>query len=135
MLEKLITQKQAVRKLRQLRLRSLKLVERDAATFAVAMAALRLGKQSLFAKNLKKAIEVPLAVYTNAYRAKALAKAHQKKISKQFQSDARCALALTEAAIKGSQAFVEVNLSWLKDSQYALQVRKRMRAVKRAHGS
>ncbi len=130
LLEKLVTQKSAAKKLRRLREDCFDLIEKDATSFAQAIGSMRLGQRAVFVSRLKAATEVPYRVLVNAYRVKAMAKAYQKTIKPQFQSDVRCALSLAQAAADAAQAFIETNLAWLKVQPYTNDMHKRIRRAK-----
>jgi len=133
LLQKLIIRPQAIRQLEAVRRECLALIERDAATFSEAIAALRISRRAPFARALKQATEVPWRVFANAQIVRAMGRREQRAIKPQFQSDVRCALALAQAAAASAQTLIRTNLAWLKDRAYAARMRQRLRRALRPH--
>lgn len=127
LLQKLVIRKASVRRLKRLRRASLLLIDRDARTFAKAIAATRLGNRRRFVAALKQATEVPFCVFANAHQVIAMGLAEKRAIKPQFQSDVRCALAAAWAAAGSAQALILTNLAWMKDAAYARRMRKRLK--------
>lgn len=127
LLEKLVQPPSDRRRLQRIRQRSIDLAERDAAVFANVIAATRTGRRALFVKAMKAAIDVPCRVYEGASAVAAIGRRAQRTINPRLQSDLRCAVALAQAASKGSAGFIDANLAWLKDRAYAARIRRKLR--------
>lgn len=127
LLEKLIHDAPVRRQLQRIRRQSLRLTKQDATTFAKVIAASRTGHPGTFRRTLKAAIEIPCQVHEQAQAVQMIGRRAQRAIKPRFQSDIRCALALSEAGRAGAAAFIETNLAWLNDRAYAARIRRRLR--------
>ena len=126
LLEKLIIQPQAARRLRRIRHACVRLIERDAVTFARVIKATRSKSRRGFRRALKAAIAVPCQVVAHARTIRAASREAVRSVKPQFQSDLRCALALAVAAETAARTLVETNLAWLNDPRYAQAVHRRL---------
>ena len=129
LLEKLVTQPQTGQRLRRIRRECLRLVDRDAAAFARVVASSRSGNQVRFRRALKDAIEIPMRVIAYAQAVRAAGRIARRSIAPRFQSDLRCAMALTDAAATSARALINANLAWLGDRRYAAVLRHRLRRL------
>mgnify|MGYP001608927582 CR=1 FL=1 len=129
--EKLAVQPGAVRRLRRIRRRCLRLVQRDAETFARVIAASRHRNRASFHRRLKTAIEVPWQVFESAQAVAASCRVAQRSVKPQWRSDLRCALSLANASAEAARALISTNLTWLGDPQYSRTVRHRLAAAER----
>ena len=131
LLEKLVLQDSVKRRLRRLRKDCLKLAQSDADVFAKVVRAARGEQPSAFRRILKKAIQIPLAVFGHAQTVRKLCELLQGRIRKGFQSDLRCALALALAYGEGARTLILTNLAWLDDPRYTKQIRARLQRLSR----
>jgi len=132
LLEKLVHHSSTARRLRAIRADCLRLMDRDATTFAKVIQATRASHRGNFRRSLKAAIEVPTRVAEQAGAVRAGCKAAERLVHPKFRSDLRCARALADAAEEGAQALIATNLSWLKDRSYANVIRRRLSAARHA---
>src|SRR3989338_7341966 len=131
-----------MRRLRVVRADCLRLMARDAETFARVIAATRANRRGSFQRSLKAATEVPTRVAEQAgairlagRRAGRLGgpggRRAERLVKPKFRSDLRCARALADAADESARALIATNLAWLKDRQYANVIRRRLSAARR----
>ena len=128
LLEKLLYHPLRVRQMRGIRRACLRLIQRDADTFARVIRATRARNRSVFARSLKTATEVQVQVCEAAQTVQAACRTAQRSINPKLQSDLRCAMALALAAADGAKTLVRTNLAWLNDRPYAQQIERRLRA-------
>ncbi|MBI4342581.1 MAG: cyclodeaminase/cyclohydrolase family protein [Candidatus Omnitrophica bacterium] len=133
LLEKLVHQPAAVRRLYRIRRDCLSLVQQDADTFARVIRATRTKDRQAFRRSLKTAIEVPCRVFAHAQALHAACRRATRSINARFHSDLQCAGALADAAGAASCAFIETNLAWLGDRMYTRSIRGRLRSMRRTH--
>ena len=131
LLEKLVHQPQAARRLRRIRRECLGLIERDAATFARVIAATRARRREIFRRSLKAATEVPCRVFEHAQTIQTSCRTAQRSVKPRFQSDLRCAMALALAASESARTLILTNLAWLNDPAYTRTIQRRLQAVHR----
>jgi len=133
LLEKLLTHPQAARRLRRIRHACVRLIERDAVTFARVIKATRLKNHQGFRRALKAAIDVPCQVVEHAQAIRRTARDAARSVKPQFQSDLRCAIALADAAGTSARILIDTNLAWLKDPDYTKAIRHRLKSSVRAY--
>ena len=126
LLEKLVIQPPAVRRLRVIRRQCLALVPQDAERFAKAIQATRRKDRGAFARALKRATDVPCRVFRHAQTIEAACRAAQRSVKPQFQSDLRCAMAVAMAAGESARALIRTNLAWLNDPAYAKRIQQQL---------
>ena len=134
LLEKLLHEPPAIRRLRAIRRECLALIERDAETFARVIGATRTKRRGAFARALKRAIDVPCRVFEDAQTVQALCREAQRAVKPRFQSDLRCAMAVALAASESARTLIHTNLEWLNDPRYTTQIRRRLQAAGKTHG-
>lgn len=131
LLEKIATRPHLVQQARRHRQVCVRLIHRDAQTFARVIQATRTNNHPAFQRRLKTATDVPCQVLAHAQAVQRACQAAQRSVKPQFQSDLRCALALASAAGESARVLIQTNLAWLKDPAYARQVRRRIHPVPR----
>ena len=134
LLQKLVQNRRTSRRLEDIRQECVELVEADAAVFARVIRATRSRRPEVFRRSLKQAIEIPYRVFVHAHTLQAMCRSAQRRIRPQFQSDLRCAQALAHAAAVAARGFMATNLAWLRDPDYTMTMRRRLRAATRSHG-
>ena len=111
-------------------------VEADAESYDAVMKAYKLAKgdpggaDALIDAALKVATEVPLSVAEKAREVGRITESLFAISNPNMKSDLTTAVALSEAAVTGALANVEINLGSLKDEVFAAEVRRRVGAVK-----
>lgn len=135
LLEKLLLQPAAVRRLRRVRHSCLRLIEEDARSFAQVIAATRSPGRRRFQRALKAATEVPWQVFRHAQAVQALCRKAQRSVKPRWQSDLRCAMALALAAAESARTLIQTNLTWLNDRAYARTMQRRLQAAARRPGA
>ena len=133
LLEKLVVRPVASRALRRRRAECVRLIERDAATFAAVIQATRHHHRRGFQRSLKVATEVPCRVFEHAQVIQAACRMATRTVKPRFQSDLRCAMALALAAGESARTLIETNLAWLNDPRYAKTIRNRLQQASRAN--
>ncbi len=117
---------------RAIRKRCVALIEADANVFARVIKAYYEQDRAAVQRTLKRAIEVPVAVYRSADQLLALATRTQRTIPQRYQSDVQCVVALGKAARDSARALIMTNLAWLNDADYSRQVRRSLSSASRA---
>ncbi len=133
LLEKLMVHPGTVRTLRRRRLECVRLIQRDATTFAAVIQATRPHRRQQFQRNLKVATEVPCRVFEHAQAIQTACRLATRTVKPRFQSDLRCAMALALAAGESARTLIETNLVWLGDSRYTKTVHNRLQRAARAN--
>jgi formiminotetrahydrofolate cyclodeaminase len=133
LLQKLVHQSSTMRRLRVIRADCLRLMARDAKTFARVIAATRANRRGSFQRSLKAATEVPTRVAEQAGAIRLACRRAERLVKPKFRSDLRCARALADAADESARALIATNLAWLKDRRYANVIRRRLSAARRTH--
>ena len=131
LLEKLVVGNAAATS-RSIRKRCTTLIEADAKVFARVIKAYYEQDRVAVRRTLKRAIEVPVAVYRAADQLLTLAASAQRTIPQRYQSDVQCVVALGKATRDAARALVMTNLAWLNDPQYSRQVRRALSSNSRA---
>jgi glutamate formiminotransferase / formiminotetrahydrofolate cyclodeaminase len=126
---------EAIARLGQLREELKAAIDADAESFNRVMKAYKQAKEStdgdsIIDAALKQATAVPLSVAEKAREVADIAAKLGPIANPNMKSDLTTAKALTQAAIEGALANVEINLESLKDVAFAGDVRKRVSAVK-----
>lgn len=121
----------AIARLAQLREELKTAVDADADSYNAVMKAYKTAKQSADADAiidaaLKGATKVPLSVAMAAWEISALAAKLGPITNPNMKSDLTTASALAKAAIEGALANVEINLSSIKDEEFAQDIRQRV---------
>ena len=129
LLEKLIADPRAARRLRQARRECLALLQRDAEAFARVIRTTRRKDRRAFRVALQAATEVPCRVFEHAQRVQVACRAAQRAVKPRFQSDLRCAMAVAMAAGESARTLVQTNLAWLGDPAYAARIRRRLQSA------
>ena len=127
LLEKLLHHPSRARRLRRIRRTCLRLIPRDAETFARVIRATRQHNRHTFARCLKTATEVQVQVCEAAQMVQAACRTAQRSVKPKMQSDLRCAMALAMAAAEGAKTLVRTNLAWLNDRSYTQRIERRIR--------
>ena len=135
LLEKLVHDQAAARRLRRIRRECLGLIDRDAATFARVIQTTRRKQRSTFVRSLKAATDIPCRVFEHAATLQAACRAAQRTVKPRFQSDLRCAMATALAAGESARTLISTNLTWLNDRTYTQQVERRLQAAQRSFDS
>ena len=125
---------QAVSRLAQLREELKASIDADAEAFQAVMAAYKTSKEGtdgagLIDSALKQATAIPLKVAERAREVLAIAESLRPITSPNMSSDLTTAVALARASLEGALANVQINVESLKDADFAVQVRQRMRAL------
>ena len=126
---------EAIARLSQLREELKAAIDLDAESYNAVMKAYKQAKESADADGmidaaLKLATSVPLSVAERAREVAGIAEKLKPITNPNMKSDLTTALALARAAIEGALANVEINLSSLKDSAFAADVRKKVAALR-----
>ena len=116
LLEKLVVQPQAARRLRRIRQDCLRLAEADAVAFAHAVQAKRQGNRQAFHRALQRATRIPQRIVEHASAIQAACSTSKPFVKPQFRSDLRCASALAKASADSANTLINANLAWLKHS-------------------
>ncbi|MBI3996143.1 MAG: cyclodeaminase/cyclohydrolase family protein [Candidatus Omnitrophica bacterium] len=132
LLEKLVVDPRAVRRLRRMWRECLALINRDATTFARVIQATRTKNRATFRRSLKLAIDVPRRVFEHACTVQMACRAAERAVKPSLHSDLRCARALAHAASESARALIETNLRWLGDPAYAARIRRQLTAARHA---
>ena len=106
-------------------------IDADAASFNEVMAAFKKLKDNPEAQSeveaaLKKATTTPLTVAERAREVRTILESLKPITNPKMASDIAVGIALTNAAIEGALANVEINLGDLKDEAFAADVKKRL---------
>lgn len=128
LLEKLIVQPQAAKRLRKIQRTCLALIPRDARMFSRAIEATRHGDRHRFSRALKAATEVPWQVFAHAQTVQRMCEQAQRSVKPKFQSDLRCALAVALAASESARTLILTNVAWLNDAAYTRMMRHRLQS-------
>ena len=126
LLQKLVTRAALSRQLQAIRRRALALVEEDAESFAAVIRTMA-RRPAGFRAALRRATEVPAAVYAASQRIQVIAKTAQRDVRSKYQVDLRCAVSLARASAESSLGLIKTNLAWLKDPRYSRQLRRRLK--------
>ena len=129
LLEKLVHEPRVSRRLGRIRRECVRLIHRDAETFARVIQATQRKQRQAFARALKAAIEVPCRVFEHAQAVQAACRAAQRLVKPRFQSDLRCAMAMALAAAESARTLIMTNLAWLDDSTHAKRIRRRLQGA------
>ena len=129
LLEKLVIQPTAAKRLRRIRRACLALIPRDARAFSQAIQATRHSDRRRFRRSLKAATEVPWQVFAHAQTVQGMCEAAQRSVKPRFQSDLRCALAVALAAGESARTLIHTNLAWLNDAAYTRMMRRRLQSA------
>lgn len=129
LLEKLLLQPAALRRLQRVRHTSLRLIEDDARMFARAIAATRSRDRRRFQRALKAATQVPWEVFRCAQVVQGMCRTAQRSVKPKWQSDLRCAMALALAAAESARTLIQTNLTWLNDRAYTRNMQRRLQAA------
>ncbi|MBI2104758.1 MAG: cyclodeaminase/cyclohydrolase family protein [Candidatus Omnitrophica bacterium] len=129
LLEKLVHDPAAARRLGAVRRECLALLDRDAEAFARVIRTTRRKDRRAFRAALQAATEVPCRVFEHAQRVQAACRAAQQAVKPRFQSDLRCAMAVAIAAGESARTLIHTNLAWLNDPAYAKRIRRRLQAA------
>jgi formiminotetrahydrofolate cyclodeaminase len=113
-------------------------IDADAASYDSVMKAYKSARSAADEKSgeamiegaLKEATAVPLSVAEKAHEIAQVAKSLVPITNPNMKSDLTTALALSEAAITGALANVEINLASLKDQSFAGEVHQRTRRIR-----
>jgi glutamate formiminotransferase / formiminotetrahydrofolate cyclodeaminase len=111
-------------------------IDEDAASYDAVMKAYKQAKsgageaEALIDAALKQATSVPLSVAEKAREVERIAASLEGITNPNMKSDLTTAKALSQAAITGALANVEINLASLKNAEFAEGVRERAAAVK-----
>ena len=130
LLEKLIHDPRAARRLRRIRQECVRLIRRDAETFARVIRATQRKHRQAFVRSLKAANEVPCRVFEHAQAVQSACRVAQRSVKPRFQSDLRCAMAVALAAGESARTLIYTNLAWLGDRAYAKRIRRRLANVR-----
>lgn len=130
LLEKLITRPALSARVRRIRASCLALADQDVVVFSRVIQATRHQDRRQFAAALKKATDVPFAVFQHSRRLRAAVAQVRRAINPKFHSDLRCALALADAAGTGARVLILTNLAWLRDARYTQQMKRRLAAAR-----
>jgi glutamate formiminotransferase / formiminotetrahydrofolate cyclodeaminase len=110
-------------------------IDADAEAYNAVMKAYKQSKtdtanaDAIIDASLKLATGVPLNVAEKAHEVAVIAQTLEPITNPNMKSDLITALALSQAAITGALANVEINLASLKDATFAADVRKRVQAL------
>lgn len=117
LLEKLVGQGGARRRLRRIRQHAARLIEQDATLFARVIDATRpaRGRGRRFQAALEAATALQLTVWRSAQQVQRIGRAQRRAIAPRFQSDLRCALALAKASAASAKVLIRTNLTWLNE--------------------
>ena len=120
----------AISRLSQLREELKAAIDADAESYSSVMSAYKKAKESAAADGvvnsaLKQATSVPLSVAERAKEVLGVVEKLGPITNPNMKSDLTTAAALARAAIEGALANVEINLESLKDTEFAIQVRKK----------
>ena len=129
LLEKLIHDPRAARRLGEVRRECLRLLEQDAEAFARVIRTTRRRDRRAFRAALQAATEVPCRVFEHAQGVQAACRIAQRAVKPRFQSDLRCAMAVAMAAGESARTLIHTNLAWLGDPAYTKRVRRRLQAA------
>jgi glutamate formiminotransferase len=126
---------EAIRRLAEIREELKASIDADAASFNEVMAAFRKAKDNPEAQNeidtaLKKATIIPLIVAERAREVRTILDSLRPITNPKMASDITVGIALSNAAIQGALANVEINLGDLKDDGFVADVQKRVDAVR-----
>jgi formiminotetrahydrofolate cyclodeaminase len=111
-------------------------VDADAESYDAVMKAYKLAKgdpggaDALIDAALKVATEVPLSVTEKAREVGRITESLFAISNPNMKSDLTTAVALSQAAVTGGLANVEINLGSLKDEVFKAEVRRRVEAVR-----
>lgn len=133
LLEKLVVRPAQGNALRRVRAECVRLIDRDATTFAAVIQATRHHNRRAFSRNLKVATEVPCRVFEHAQAIQAACRRATRAVKPRFQSDLRCAMAMALAAGESARTLIETNLAWLNQPGYTKQIRNRLQTATRAN--
>jgi glutamate formiminotransferase len=126
---------EAIRRLAEIREELKASIDADAASFNEVMAASKKAKDNPGAQGevdaaVKKATNVPLTVAERAREVRSILESLRPITNPKMASDITVGVALSNAAIEGALANVEINLGDLKDEPFVADVRKRVAAAK-----
>jgi len=126
---------EAIRRLAEIREDLKASVDADAASFNEVMAAFKKAKDRPEAQieveaALKRATIIPLAVAERAREVRTILESLRPITNPKMASDITVGIALSNAAIEGALANVEINLGDLKDQVFVADVQKRVAAAK-----
>ena len=127
LLEKLVGEGVAGRRLRRIRRQTGRLIEEDAKAFARVIAATRSPNRGRFRSALHAATRVQETVLRAAGEVQRAGRAARRAIKPRFQSDLRCAMALAKASAESAKALIRTNLTWLNDSRGTRRMPRRLR--------
>ena len=133
LLQKLVTRPELIRRLQRVRRECVRLIPRDAKTFARVIQATRGHRRAVFERALKTATDVPCQVHEHAETILAAGRRAQRDIKPRFQSDLKCAMAMAFAGQTAARALIDTNLEWLHDVVYTRNTQQRLRAFARRH--
>jgi glutamate formiminotransferase len=125
----------AMARLSQLREELKAAIDADAESYNAVMKACKQAKEAAGADGLvdsalKQATSVPLGVAERASEVGTIAESLKGITNPNMKSDLTTAMALARAAIEGGLANVEINLESVKDEGFAVEVRRKLSAVK-----
>ena len=129
LLEKLSSEPRSRILTRRLRRQCLQLASRDAQVFAHVIRAQASRRSTAFRRALKDAIQVPLDIYAASHAVLVAAARVRRTLSKAYQVDLECVVALAGAAQTGSRALVLTNTRWLGEPAYSRQIRKHLKRL------
>lgn len=129
LLEKLVHDPRAARRLGAVRRDCLRWLAQDATAFARVIQTTRRKDRRAFRTALQAATEVPCRVFEHAQRVQAACRTAQRAVKPRFQSDLRCAMAVAMAAGESARTLVHTNLAWLGDPAYTKRIRRRLQAA------
>ena len=127
LLEKLVGEKVAGRRLRRIRRYATRVIEEDAKAFARVIAATRSPNRRRFRSALNAATCAQETVLRAAGEVQRAGRAARRAIKPRFQSDLRCAMALANASAESAKGFIKTNLTWLNDSRGTRPAQRRPR--------
>ena len=128
LLEKLVHDPRASRRLHQIRTRTIRIIDQDATAFSRVIDATRFPNTRRFRTLLKAATTLQEEVWHAAHEVQRLGRAARRAIKPQLTSDLRCAIALAQAAAQSAEVLITTNLTWLNEPTHARLVRRRLRA-------
>jgi formiminotetrahydrofolate cyclodeaminase len=126
---------EAIRRLAEIREELKASIDADAASFNEVMTAFKKAKDNPAAQGevdaaLKKATNIPLIVAERAREVRSILESLRPITNPKMASDITVGVALSNAAIEGALANVEINLGDLKDESFVADVTKRVAAAK-----
>ena len=133
LLEKLVHDPGTARRLRRIRQECVRLIRRDAETFARVILATQRKQRQAFARALKAATEVPCRVFEHAQAVQTICRAVQRSVKPRFQSDLRCAMAVALAAAESARTLIFTNVAWLDEPAYTRQIKRQLQSMTSRH--